>query len=158
MLLEELLLLLQGFREVFSQERVFLRGCRQALGVLCTLGRRTVARVLAATGRDHCDWTTEYRLFSRSPWKSRELFYPVIEKVLPFSGPAEQPIVLAGDFTHLVKSGKHIAQVHCLRDPLSPPFHTNLIYGLRFFSGDSALPVSRPQACGPAGPLCADPF
>lgn len=133
MLLEELLLLLQGFREVFSQERVFLRGCRQALGVLCALGRRTMARVLAATGRDQCDWTTEYRLFSRSPWKSRALFYPVIEKVLPFSGPAEQPIVLAGDFTHLVKSGKHIAQVHCMRDPLSPPFHTNLIYGLRFF-------------------------
>ena len=133
MLLEEFLLLLQGFREVFSQERVFLRGCRQALGVLCALGRRTMARVLAATGRDQCDWTTEYRLFSRSPWKSRALFYQVIEKVLPFSGPPEQPIVLAGDFTHLVKSGKHIAQVHCMRDPLSPAFHTNLIYGLRFF-------------------------
>ena len=45
----------------------------------------------------------------------------------------KEPIVLAGDFTHLVKSGKQIPQLHCMRDPLSPPFHPNLIYGLRFF-------------------------
>jgi DDE superfamily endonuclease len=101
--------------------------------VLCALGARTVARVLAATGRDQCDWTTEYRLFSRSPWKMRDLFLPVIQRALPFAGPSDQPIVLAGDFTHLAKSGKHIPQVHCMRDPLSPAFHTNLIYGLRFF-------------------------
>jgi hypothetical protein len=92
-----------------------------------------VARVLAATGRDQGDWSTEYRLFSRSPWTMRDLFFPVLQGALPFAGPADQPIVLAGDFTHLPKSGKHIPQVHCMRDPLSPPFHTNLIYGLRFF-------------------------
>jgi DDE superfamily endonuclease len=89
--------------------------------------------VLAATGRDQCDWSTEYRLFSRSPWQTRELFFPVIQRALPFAGRQSEPIVLAGDFTHLAKSGKHIPQLHCLRDPLSPPFHPNLIYGLRFF-------------------------
>jgi hypothetical protein len=128
-----LLLLLDDFRSVFSQQRVFERVCRQALGVLCALGSRTVARVLAATGRDQCDWTTEYRLFSRSPWQTRELFFSVIQRALPYAGPQKEPIVLAGDFTHLAKSGRHIPQVHCLRDPLSPPFHANLIYGLRFF-------------------------
>jgi hypothetical protein len=89
--------------------------------------------VLASTGRDQCDWTTEYRLFSRSPWQTSELFFPVIKRALPFAGKESEPIVLAGDFTHLAKTGKHIPQVHCMRDPLSPPFHTNLIYGLRFF-------------------------
>jgi hypothetical protein len=48
-------------------------------------------------------------------------------------GQENEPIVLAGDFTHLPKSGKQIPQRHCMRDPLSPPFHVNLIYGLRFF-------------------------
>jgi hypothetical protein len=52
---------------------------------------------------------------------------------LAFAGPPKEPIVVAGDFTHLVKSGKHIPQLYCMRDPLSPPFHVNLIYGLRFF-------------------------
>jgi hypothetical protein len=61
------------------------------------------------------------------------LFFPVIRRALPFAGRQKDPIVLAGDFTHLKKSGKHIPQVHCMRDPLSPAFHTNLIYGLRFF-------------------------
>jgi hypothetical protein len=89
--------------------------------------------VLAATGRDQCDWTTEYRLFSRSPWQTRELFFSIIGRALAFAGPQKEPIVLAGDFTHLAKSGRHIPRVHCLRDPLSPPFHVNLIYGLRFF-------------------------
>jgi len=92
-----------------------------------------VARVLAATGRDQCDWTAEYRLFSRSPWQSRALSLPIIQRSLPFAGPQNEPIVLAGDFTHLVKSGKQIPQRHCMRDPLSPPFHVNLIDGLRFF-------------------------
>jgi hypothetical protein len=55
-----------------------------------------------------------------------------MQEALPFAGPADEPVVLAGDFTHLPKSGKHIPQVSCMRDPLSPAFHTNLIYGLRF--------------------------
>ena len=92
-----------------------------------------MARVLAATGRDQCDWTAEYRLFSRSPWQSRALSLPIIQHSLPFAGPQKEPIVLAGDFTHLLKSGKQIPQRHCMRDPLSPPFHVNLVYGLRFF-------------------------
>ena len=132
MLLTELLALLQLFRSVFSQQRVFVRVRRQALGVLCALGSRTVARVLAAMGRDQCDWSTEYRLFSRSPWESRALFRPVVAAALPFAGPASEPLIGAGDFTHLPKTGKHIPQVTCLRDPMSPAFHTNLIYGLRF--------------------------
>jgi hypothetical protein len=92
-----------------------------------------VARVLAATGRDQCDWTAEYRLFSRSPWQSRALSLPIIRRSLPFAGRENEPIVLPGDFTHLPKSGKQIPERHCMRDPLSPPFHVNLIYGLRFF-------------------------
>jgi hypothetical protein len=131
-LLFELLGLLGQSRQVFSQQRVFMRVCRQALGVLCTLGRRTVARVLAATGRDQRDWSAEYRLFSRSPWESEKLFLPVLKETLThFPGPG--PITLAGDFTHLQKTGKHIPQVTCMRDPMSPHFHVNLIYGLRFF-------------------------
>jgi hypothetical protein len=146
-----LLLLLDDFRSVFSQQRVFERVCRQALGVLCALGARTVARVLAATGRDQCDWTTEYRLFSRSPWQTRELFFPIIQRALAFAGAQKEPIVLAGDFTHLAKSGRHIPGVHCIRDPLSPPFHANLIYGLRFFQVTVLCPFrDHPQQPLPA--------
>lgn len=133
MLLQELLALLEKFESVFSQRRVFVRVRRQALGLLCALGSRTVARVLAAVGRDQVDWSTEYRLFSRSPWQCRALFAPVLGEALALAGQAvDGPVVVAGDFTHLPKAGRHIPLVSCLRDPMSPPFHTNLIYGLRF--------------------------
>lgn len=132
MLLDEVILLLVELRAVFSQDRVFVRVCRQALGVLCALGSRTIARVLAATGRDQCEWSNEYRLFSRSPWDGRQLFGAIIKQTLAFC-PGQGAIALAGDFTHLLKSGKKIPFVSCMRDPLSPAFHTNLVYGLRFF-------------------------
>jgi hypothetical protein len=101
----------RGARASPSQARVFERARRQALGLLCALGIRTVARVLAATGRDQCDWSAEYRLFSRRPWTSRALFFPIIQHSLAFAGEQTQPIVLAGDFTHLLKSGK---KTHCV--------------------------------------------
>lgn len=124
--------MLAAFEVVFSQQRVFARVRRQALGLLCTLGCRTLTRVLAAMGRDQCDWSPEYRLFSRSPWECRALFQPVLREALAFAGPPEEPIICAGDFTHLRKTGKKSAWVSCLRDPMSPAFHTNLIYGIRF--------------------------
>lgn len=130
-LLECFLGLLENFGCVFSQERVFWRVKRQALGLVFALGTRTVARVLAAAGRDQEPWSNEYRLFSRSPWKTRDLFAVIIPEAIKHHR-QEGPIVMAADFTHLKKTGKKIPGVVCMRDPMSPAFHTNLIYGLRF--------------------------
>jgi hypothetical protein len=156
LLLKELLGLLGGFQSVFSQNRVLLRVQRQVLGTLCALGLRNIARILAAVGRDQCAWSNEYRIFSRSPWLLRDLFLHIIHEALPFAGPVEEPIVLAGDFTHLPKSGKHIPFVSCLRDPLSPAFHTNLIYGLRFLQLTQICPfrVEDPALPSRSLPIC----
>jgi len=158
LLLKELLVLLEALESVFSQERVLVRVRRQVLGMLCALGTRTIARVLAAMGRDQSQWSSEYRLFSRSPWRCRELFFPLIKAALPFSGCAEEPIVLAGDFTHLPKTGKHTPFVSCIRDPLSPAFHTNLIYGLRFLQLTLLCPFRSqdPTLSSRSLPICFD--
>lgn len=131
-LLDCFLELLENWICVFSQERVFRRVKRQALGLVVALGARTVSRVLAATGRDQEPWSSEYRLFSRSPWTSRDAFRCILPEALKHCG-QDSPIVLAGDFTHLEKTGRKIPGVVCMRDPMSPAFHANLIYGLRFF-------------------------
>jgi len=74
----------------------------------------------ATSGRQDQDWTADYKLFNRSPWQADTLFSPVVERCV--SHCKEQSyLVLAGDFTHLAKSGKHIANVSCIRDPMSPP-------------------------------------
>lgn len=80
--------------------------------------------------------------FSRSPWKHQRLFEaPIAAGLEYFAG--RDHIAVAGDFTHLPKTGKKIPNVHCMRDPMSPAFHVNLIYGLRFIQYTLLLPLYR---------------
>ena len=121
----------------FRQERTALRAWRLAVAQALALGSRTISRLIAALRRDDRDWSADYRLFSRAMWESRELFVPVLRETLRVAFPpqaaADAPIWVAGDHTHLRKTGHHIAGVHTIRDPMSPPWHVNLISGLRFF-------------------------
>ncbi len=60
--------------------------------------------------------------------------YPLInQSALPF----------AVDDTRLRKTGRCIPQAAYHRDPLSPPFHTNLMLGLRFLQASLLLPLHR---------------
>jgi len=49
---------------------------------------------------------------------------------------------VAIDDTKLKKTGRRIQQAFYQRDPLSPPFHVNLILGLRFLQGALLVPSS----------------
>jgi hypothetical protein len=132
--------MLAGWRTVFPQQRTFARALRLALAQVLAPGCRTISRIIAACGLDQQDWSADYRVFSRSPWQPQRLFEaPIAAGLKYFQG--RDHIALAGDFTHLAKTGKHIPNVHCLRDPMSPPFHVNLIYGLRFIQYTLLLPL-----------------
>jgi hypothetical protein len=49
---------------------------------------------------------------------------------------------VAVDDTRLRKTGRAIPQARYHRDPLSPPFHVNLLRGLRFLQASLLLPLS----------------
>lgn len=144
-LLDALLDLLEGWRTVFPQKRTFARAVRLALAHVLAPGSRTISRIIAACGLDQRDWTADYRVFSRSPWKQQGLFEGTIAAGLDYFAGRDH-IAVAGDFTHLAKTGKHIPNVHCMRDPMSPPFHVNLIYGLRFIQYTLLLPLYQNSA------------
>src|SRR6516225_6818493 len=141
-LLEQLLVLLCNWQRVFRQERSFQRALRLALAHILTPGQRLLSRLIATSGRQDRDWTADYKLFNRSPWQVDPLFFPMVERCVEHCK-EQSHLVVAGDFTHLVKSGKHIANVSCMRDPMSPPYHVNLIQGLRFFQLAAILPLYR---------------
>jgi len=141
-LLEQLLVLLSNWQRVFRQERSFQRALRLALAHILTPGQRLLSRLIATSGRQDRDWTADYKLFNRSPWQVDPLFFPMVERCVEHCK-EQSHLVVAGDFTHLVKSGKHIANVSCMRDPMSPPYHVNLIQGLRFFQLAAILPLYR---------------
>ena len=108
------LTMLAQLGEAFCQRRTALRAWRLAVGQALTLGSRTISRIIASLQRDQRDWSADYRLFSRSPWETRELFVPVLRDealgaALPPHMAPDAPIWIAGDHTHVRKTGGNIA-------------------------------------------------
>jgi len=150
MLLEQLHTLLErGWRGVFSHRRTQDRAIEHAIALPCVLGRRTISRTLCALGRSDRDWTADYRMFSRCDWEAERLFDPVIDEYLDRF--RKGPIRVAIDDTKLRKTGRKIPGVGWQRDPLSPPFHVNFMYGLRFLAASILFPHYREGDFPPRG-------
>jgi hypothetical protein len=142
-LLHTFLELLEGWRPAFSQSRSHRRAVGQAIGILASFGRRTLSRAICALGRQQQDWSAEYKLHARADWKPGRLFQPVLEKGLPFC--RGRYVVAAIDDTRLHKTGRHIQSAFYQRDPLSPKFRFNLMFGLRFLQISLLVPLYRIQ-------------
>jgi len=125
-------LLDEGWRGVFSQQRIFTRVRCLTIGLLVSVRAHLMSNAICATGRQFQDWTADYRVWSQSPWDARELFNPILDTLPSLLGSAGQPVLAALDDTMTKKTGRRIPGVAIGRDPMSPPFHVNLCYGLRF--------------------------
>ena len=140
-LLGTFLEIVRGWDDVFPQERSCRRAIRQALGSLVCLGRRTVSRIIWTNGGEQRSWGAEYFLHSRCQWDPQQLFAPILEQALRFC--TGRYVGVAADDTRLHKTGRCIQQAFFQRDPLSPPFHVNLMYGLRFLQASVLVPLHR---------------
>lgn len=122
----------------FPNNRVFQRALRMGVGLLTTCERGTLTSALSATGWTDRDWTAFYRVFSRDEWSPAGLF-EIPKRTILERLPAGVAAVAALDDTKLRKSGKHTPGVSYQRDPMSPPFHTNLIPAQRFVQMSMSL-------------------
>jgi len=136
-----------GWRDAFCQERTAVRAIRQGLGSLVCLGRRTITRILWASGRQLEPWQAEYHLFGRASWDPQALFQPIVQEALPLC--KGRLVGVAMDDTKVHKTGRCIAQAFYQRDPMSPAFHANLILGLRFLQASLLVPLHKtgPFSC-----------
>jgi hypothetical protein len=130
-----------GWRHVFPQQRTFQRAARQALGSLVCLGRRCLSRIIWTNGGQHHSWGAEYFLHSRCEWQPQKLFRPILQRALVYC--PGRLVGVAIDDTRLSKTGRCIQQAFWQRDPLSPPFHVNLLLGLRFLQASLLVPTYR---------------
>ncbi len=135
------------WRKAFRDHRSHKRALRFALAFLVCLGRRTISRAICAQGRQFQAWASDYRLFSHNRWDPASLFDAVVQEAYPLMSD-QQPLVVALDDTPCRKTGKKIPHARNLRDPLSPPFNTNLIWALRFLH--AVLLIWPPGAGGAA--------
>jgi hypothetical protein len=138
-LLTYLLAATQGWSCVFAQPRSLQRALTLAFGLLCGVGRRTITRAIALQGNTQKDWSADYKVFSRSPWEPRALFSPIMQAAI--QDHHLERIVLSTDDTRVWRNGKHVPQTQWHRDPLGPPFQTNLRWGHRFLQASLVLPL-----------------
>ena len=124
---------------VFPQERSFQRAIALAFGILCGVGKRTVTRAISFHGNTQKDWSADYKVFSRSRWEPRALFNPIIEQAI--GQQKLSTVVVSTDDTRVWRNGKHVPETQWHRDPLGPPFQTNLRWGHRFLQASLVLPL-----------------
>jgi len=160
--------LIGSWSDVFPQTRTFQRAKprvrayawtvalhqrarRLAFGLLVSVRMHLTSNAICATGRQFVDWTADYRVCSRSPWDAHRLFDPVFDHLPQLLTLPSAPVRMALDDTLCKKSSARIPGVCMGRDPMSPPFHVNLLYGLRFVQ--ASILVTSPQGDGPARAL-----
>ena len=103
--------------------------------------------MLTTGGRQFRDWSADYRIFAEARFAPQALFAVNRRGVLAELAP-EAPLLVAMDDTLLRKSGRKIPGVAWRRDPLGPPFHTNLVKAQRFIQRSAALlPQGGPGPC-----------
>jgi len=140
------LAIVADWEATFPQSRTYLRAVRQALGTLICLGRHTLSRIIWTNGGAHRDWRADYFLFSRSQWDPAQLFAPILRRSLAWC--PGRYIGVAIDDTRLHKTGPRIQQAFYQRDPLSPKFYVNLMFGLRFLQASLLVPLFRRTKVG----------
>lgn len=115
------------------------------LAVLLSPEKSTLTNLICTTARQQEDWTAHYRLYSRERVEKSVLFDTVRGQLLAALNP-NAPLVVAMDDTLTRKRGAHIDGVAWRRDPLGPPFQTNLVRGQRFLQFSAAWPLENGQA------------
>lgn len=143
-LLNAFLAILRAWIPAFVQSRSGERAVEQAVGALLALGRRTLSRSLWALGRQDRDWSADYKLHSRACWKTQDLFLPVLPQAARLWD--DSLLVVAMDDTRIRKTGRKILTAFYQRDPLSPKFRFNLMWGLRFLHFSLLVPLYRSNA------------
>lgn len=101
--------------------------------------RATISNLICLCGRGHLDWSADYRLYAKDRVDPALLFRQVLCEIHAHLRP-EQPLVVAIDDTLVRKSGPKIHGVGWKRDPLGPPFQTNLVRGQRYVQLTAAWP------------------
>jgi len=119
----------------------YRRAVGHALGSLACLGRRCLSRIIWTNGAQHRSWSGHYFLYSRCQWDPQQLFVPILRRALTWC--PGRMVGMAVDDTRLRKSGRLIPGASYQRDPLSPPFHTNFMLGLRFLQTSLLVPLHR---------------
>ncbi len=139
-LLEAFIFLLQLWRPAFSSKRSFNSAREYACAMIGAFGlKKTLSNVSISTGKLDEKPSAIYKFFSLLKWGPEDLFNPIIQNCLPWF--KKGYIAIGVDDSKFKKTGKKIPNTSWHRDPMSPKFHVNLIWGLRFLQFSALVPL-----------------
>lgn len=144
--------LIQDWQSIFPGQRSYQKISQLAIGNIMNQDRKTISKSLICLGKDQDNWAPYYDVFSDTPWRSEELFQPVFDfwhEYYQKQGWFNSPVIASIDWSIMKKNGKKIPHTQHFRDPLSPHFHTNLIWGQRFLQVSANFPMEQVHL-GPA--------
>lgn len=95
--------------------------------------------LLTTAGLQQSDWSAAYRLLANQRLPCDALF-AVVRRSIASELPPEAPFCAALDDTLVRRGGRATPGVGWRRDPLGPPFQTNLVRAQRFLQLSAALP------------------
>jgi hypothetical protein len=127
------------WRPAFCKAEAFHRAREHAVAALCSFGHHTITSMAIFLGRDRKKPSADYKLYSWSKWKVEDIFNPLLKLCLPLF--REDYIIIGADDTKLKKTGKKIPYTSWQRDPMSPHFHVNFIWALRFLQFSTLIPL-----------------
>jgi len=130
--------ILASCSNAYSQDRVATRLSDLAKGLLNCYGRHTVTGMLTGCGKQFVDWSATYKAFSKNRVDIDRIFKSIVGEVINCH-PEHSFIVGHMDDTLIRKTRKKIPGTKWMRDPLGPPFHTNLVWGQRFIQVSLSL-------------------
>ncbi len=121
-----------------SSSSVFDKARQLAFGVLNCSGKSTLTGFITGAGKQFVDWSAFYRIFTKSRIDVNKMFEKILLKGIQLSAQSDYVIAHMDD-TIIRKKGKKVVGTAWRRDPLGPPFQTNLIWGQRFIQVSLAV-------------------
>lgn len=139
-LLTSFIFVLQLWRPTFSSIRSFEKARAYACAIVGSFGlKKTLSNISISTGQLDEKPSAIYKFFSLLKWSPENLFNPILEQCLPYF--KKGYIAIGVDDSKFKKTGKKIPFTGWHRDPMSPKFHVNLMWGLRFLQFSALLPL-----------------
>lgn len=139
-LLEAFIFILQLWRPAFSSKKSFRKSKEYACAIIGAFGlKKTLSNISISSGKLDEKPSAIYKFFSLLKWSADDLFNPILQNCLPYF--KKGYIAIGVDDSKFKKTGKKIPNTSWHRDPMSPKFHVNLIWGLRFLQFSALVPL-----------------
>ena len=135
------------WRPVFTTTRSWKCVLTYACATISRFGKKiTLTNVFLSTGNTEQKPSAIYKFFSKLKWSGCNLFTSIIDNSLEYF--EDDFIAIDADDSKFKKTGKKIPKTSWQRDPMSPPFHVNFIWGLRFLQFSVLLPLYKHHKTG----------